>query len=308
MQAGARCICCRPSRDQSPIASFGEIRAGCPALREILVPDSIWQEFQGWCDRLDETEVQQSVLLIAHQRGSLGRVTSPIHRYLLQSETVRADARKQYTEDLQETWLGKLEPLERHRKWRMFHGRVAELQFAEWLEQQSYTITGLEALREGPDVEAVSPSGLRSTFEVKFVGSEGADLERQVKSLKGGLSWDWVSLSAPVNYLMFLAYKAAEQLRGARGSKTATLIIDEMAWLRFELQLKERLVDWTHAKFVAADGKWDQFVALKLKKHPRLLDDLAETIRTLDSIWILRQSSEFEFCRRYDVRIREGEP
>jgi hypothetical protein len=309
MQAGAKCICgtALPLRDQSLIASFSEARARCPALRKILVPDSIWQEFQGWCDRLDETAVQQSVLLIAHQRGSLGRVTSPIHRYLLQSETVRADARKQYTEDLQETWLGDLELLERHRKWKMFHGRVAELQFAERLEEHSYTITGLEALREGPDVESVSPNGLRGEFEVKFIGSQDAEFEMQVKSIKGERSGDFVSPYAAINYLTFRVYEAAKQLQRAGTNGTVVLIIDEIAWPRFELQLKERWIDWTRARFVGTDG-WDKFLARQHKEYPGLPDDLAETIRTINSIWILRQSSEFEFCRRYDVRIREGEP
>jgi len=310
MQVGARCICGTPlpPSGQSPIASFSEVRAGCSALRKILVPDSIWEEFQGWCEHLNEGPVDQSVLLLAHQSGRLGQVTSPIHRYLLQSETVRADARGQYTEDLQETWLGEPEPLERHRKWKMFHGRVAELQFAEWLEEQSYTITGLEALRKGPDIEAVSPSGLNCTFEVKFIGSENADLEMQVKSLKGEPSGDFVSPYAAINYLTLRVYEAARQFQTASANKTVVLIIDEMAWTRFELQLKERWVDWTHAKFVAADGGWDQFVALKLKEHPRLLDDLAETIRVVDSISILRQSAEFDFCRKYDIRTGEGGP
>jgi hypothetical protein len=232
MQAGTGCICgtALPPSDQSLIASFGEIRARCPALRKILVPNSIWQEFQGWCDRLDGMAIQQSELLMAHQRGSLGRVTSPIHRYLLQSEMVRTDARKQYTKDLQETWLGDLELLERHRKWRMFHGRVAELQFAEWLEEHSYTITGLEALREGPDVEAVSRNGLNCTFEVKFIGSENADLEMLVKSIKGEPSGDFVSPYAAINYLTFRVYEAARQFQTASTNRTVVLIIDKAAW------------------------------------------------------------------------------
>jgi len=46
------------------------------------------------------------------------------------------------------------DPLERHQKSRIFNGLVVELQFAEWLETLGWTIVGLEAFRDGPDIEA----------------------------------------------------------------------------------------------------------------------------------------------------------
>jgi len=308
MQPGATCICGAglPRREQT-IASFSEIRTGCPALREVLLPDSIWTEFQDWCDRPNDIAAHQSVLLLAHQRGCLGQVTSPIHRYFLASGTVRSEVRKQYLKDRKETWLREYNPLERHRKWRIFHGRLAELQFAEWLEEQSYTITGLEALRQGPDIEVVSPSGHKAAFEIKFIGSEDADFEMQVKSLAGETSWDFVSPYAALNYLTFRVYEDAKQLQRARTKRTAVLIVDDMAWLRFDLQLKNRWIDWTDPKFVGTDGGWEMFITQQYGNYPELPDDLAETIRAIDSIWIVRQSSEFRFCRKYDIRTCEGE-
>jgi hypothetical protein len=199
----------------------------------VLLPDSIWQEFQDWCDQPDDVAEHRSVLLLAYLRGCLDRVTSPIHRYLLISGTVRADARKQYIKDLQETWLREREPLERHRKWKIFYGRLVEFLFAAWLEEQSYTITGLEALREGSSgMEAVSPNGLRSAFEVKFIGSQDGDFEMQAKSLAGKPLWDSVSPYAAINYLTFRAYEAAKQLRKVSTNRTAILIVDDMTWGR----------------------------------------------------------------------------
>ena len=157
MQPEVTCVCgaALPPGEQNLLASFSAVRAGCPALGKVLLPDSIWQDFQGWCVHPDDIAEHRSVLLRAYLRGFLGRVTLPIHRYLLASGAIRTDARKQYIKDLQETWLRNQEPLERHRKWRIFHGHLVELQLAAWLEEQSYAITGLEALREGPDIEAV---------------------------------------------------------------------------------------------------------------------------------------------------------
>jgi hypothetical protein len=309
MEHEATCVCgaAMPPREQSPIASFSEIRAGCPALRKVLLPDSIWNEFQDWCNQLDDI-AERSVLHEAYRCGCLGRVTSPIHRYLLESGTVRTNVRKQYVTDLQETWLREREPLKRHRQWKIFYGRLAELLLAAWLTEQSYTISDLEVLREGSsDIEAVSPAGLKSAFEVKFIGSEASDFEMQVKSLVGKPSLYSVSPYRAINYLTFLVYTAAKQLQRASTNRTAILIVDEVAWWRFEPQLGNRWIDWTHPefKFVGMDdGEWKPFTS---HKHPGLPDDLAKTIRAIDSIWIVRQSSDFRFSLKYDIRIREGE-
>lgn len=63
------------------------------------------------------------MVLLALERGHLDRITSPVHRYL---------------------------------KSRIFRGRLTELQCAEWLEAQGWVIEGLEALRQGPDIEAIT--------------------------------------------------------------------------------------------------------------------------------------------------------
>jgi hypothetical protein len=250
----------------------------------------------------------KSALLEAYRYGYLNRATSPIHRYLLTAGALRSDAREQYIKDLQERWLLFQEPLERHQKWKAFHGRLAELQFAGWLEEEkSYEITGLEALRKGPDIEAVL-QGRRSTFEVKFIGSENADFRMLVKSLEGTPNWDWVSVSAPGNYLVFRVYEAAKQLEHAEGKRTAVLIIDDLAWRRLACPLKHGEIEWSNAGFVPSDGRWNEFVTLQYKKYPGLPDDIAETIRSVHSIWILRQSSELEFCLKHEIPISAGEP
>jgi hypothetical protein len=303
------CICgaAFPPGDARAIASFTEVRKICPALHKVLLPDSIWQEFLELCNHPDDIAGHRSVLLLAYLRGCLGRVTSPVHRYLLASGTVRSDARRQYINDLQEKWLFKQQPLERHRKWRIFQGHLVELLFAAWLEEQSYAITGLEALREGADIEAVSPGGLRSAFEVKFIGSEDADFEMQVKSIAGEPSAGCVSPQAAINYLTFRVYEAAKQLQKATLNRTAILIVDDMAWWRFDLPVKRKWIDWTHPQFVGRDERWEMFITRQQRNHPGLPDDLAETIRAIDSIWIVGQSSEFRFCRKYDIRSREGD-
>ncbi|MGA2577455.1 MAG: hypothetical protein ABSH24_15660 [Bryobacteraceae bacterium] len=226
------------TEEAGALASFAEIRAACPALQKVLVPDTVWPEFQDWCTHPDDVAEHRSVVWEAYVGGCLDRVTSPIHQYLLEGWSPLCT--KQYRQDLQEAWMRKKQPLERHKKWRIFYGHLVELQFAAWLEEQGYAISGLEATNEkSPDVEAVSPAGVSSAFEVKFVGSQDADFEMQLKSLAGQPSCDTVSPYQAINFLAFRAYEAAKQLQRFHANRTAVLVIDRLTSGRFEPQLKE---------------------------------------------------------------------
>lgn len=104
------------------------------------------------------------------------------------------------------------EAAERHRRGRTFEGRVAELQCADWLETQSYQIVNLEALGGAVDIEAVSPDGSPTAFEVKFIGIQDADFSMIQRSLEGDAEPYTVSPYTAINYLLFRAYEAAKQL------------------------------------------------------------------------------------------------
>ena len=82
------------------------------------------------------------------------------------------------------------DPIERHEKARIFSGRLAELQCAEWLElQELERFSGLEALREGPDIEAYANEGQATAFEVKFIGTEHDDFVTILERLVGQTGW-----------------------------------------------------------------------------------------------------------------------
>ncbi|HSF30987.1 MAG TPA: hypothetical protein VLK82_11020, partial [Candidatus Tectomicrobia bacterium] len=70
------------------------------------------------------------------ERGHLDRVTSAVHRYLMTAGLPRREVRKQYLRDLRERLMYYTDPVERHQKSRIFFGRLAESQCAEWLESQ----------------------------------------------------------------------------------------------------------------------------------------------------------------------------
>ena len=87
------------------------IRSTCPALR-LLVDDKLWPKFEAWHRFYDHEACHQSILLGALEHGYLARVTVPIHKFLLASES---NINPNYKEDLRERWMLEADPIERHR-------------------------------------------------------------------------------------------------------------------------------------------------------------------------------------------------
>jgi hypothetical protein len=81
--------------------------------------------------------------------GHLGRLTSPIHRYLIRGGALHPNVSRQYVTDLRERWMHHPDALKRHHLSKGHDGLVVELQCAEWLETRGWTVVGLEALRPG---------------------------------------------------------------------------------------------------------------------------------------------------------------
>ena len=209
------CSCAQQqeSGGEGSLELFAAIRARCPILHRIFVPDEIWPSFQQWHQQPDTVAYHRSILLLAMERGYLGRVTSAVHRYLMTAGHPRPDVRRQYLQDLRERWMLYADPIERHEKARIFSGRLAELQCAEWLELQGWIVSGLEALREGPDIEAYANEGQATAFEVKFIGTEHDDFVTILERLVGQPAGGPVSPYDAANYLLFRVYEAAKQLQ-----------------------------------------------------------------------------------------------
>jgi hypothetical protein len=292
-----------------PIKDFSEMRDKCPALREVLLPDSIWQQFRDWHSRPDDVAAHCSIVLLAFRRGYLGRVTAPIHRYIVSSAGVLPGVRKQYVKDLRERWMLHGDPIKRNRLARIFRGRLVELQFAVWLESQSHKVVGLETTREGPDIETVSSDGIANTFEVKFIGVEDADFTSFLQSIAGLQAGGSVSPYTAMNYLLFRAYEAARQLRAVTGTKTVVVVIDDTTWCRFAMQLTGHWINWANpqffsGEFVSQEDDWNAFFTEQRKHHPYLPNDLAPALQEIHSVKIFRQTSAFEFCLEYDQSLR----
>jgi hypothetical protein len=244
------------------------------------------------------------VLLLALQRGHLDRVTSAVHRYLIEADAIRPEVRQQYLKDLQERWMLYTDPLERHRKSRIFRSRLAELQCAEWLQSRAWVIDALEALREGSDIEATAPDGVVSAFEVKFIGTQDEDFEMILRSVDYPAATS-VSPYAAINYLLFRVYEAAKQLVLVNRNRIAVVIVEDLTWWRFAVQLEEGWIDWSAPRFIGQDSDWGVFLTEQLQRYPELTSEMPSVLAQIDKIWIIRQSHGFQHHLEHELSVRK---
>lgn len=283
----------------SALETLAKLRSSCPVLAKLVLPDKIWDRFEQWHRNPDDVASHCSVILLALHRGCLSEVTLPLHSLVMDGAEVKADLTPQYRNDLAERWMHYAGATERHQKSRMFRGRLVELQFAEWLSKSGYRVVGLEALGGESDISARTASGAPATFEVKFIGTEDDDFEAVVKALAGHGGGRVISPYSPINYLLFRAYEAARQLGQVAGLRKAAVIIDALAWDRFEMQLEQGWVNWDAPEFLGSCQDWERFLATQLGRYPGLPGDLAATLASLDELLVVVQSSRFQFNPKY---------
>jgi hypothetical protein len=99
-----RCACLdnRDVHAESSVAALSRLRRSCPALGHVFLPDETWSEFERWHQQMDKLAAHRAVLLLALERGHLARLTSPVHKFLLDGQGVRPDVQRQYLMDLRE--------------------------------------------------------------------------------------------------------------------------------------------------------------------------------------------------------------
>jgi hypothetical protein len=288
------CQCHAAVLDESRplIEAFEEVRESCQALRLVCVPDDTWPAFKAWHLTQDTVALHHSVFVLALDRGHLARLTAPIHRYLIQNGEVLPSMRAQYREDLKERWMLDPDPLRRHQLCRIYLGRITELQVAEWLETQGWTVTGIEALREGPDVTARHSSEGECDFEIKMVGTEDADFESILQAIASEPAGRVLSPYQVVNYLLFRAYEAAIQLQRSGRRRAAVVVVSD--WDRFKMQFEGGWVDWAAPQFMPQDGSflpWLQAHYTEATTATGLRDALSQ----VNILYLLRRGNGYSY-------------
>ncbi len=269
------------------LITLEELRQKCPALRELLIPDTIWDQFKTFEQSARDNAIHAPILIVSLLDGTLSRVTSPCHKFLLDGDHVKAQLTEQYRQDLQERWIIETDEVERHRKSKSFQGKIVELQIAEWLENQGWEISNLEALGGSVDIEGVRPLLHKAVVEVKFIGQRDEEFEQMVKALTGLPAGGVGPTHLGCNYLLFRVYESAVKLKKASKHRIAIAVIDNIAWTFFHIPLRHNWIDLKRPSFFDVGKKWDSFLQEQKKRYPDIDTDLAGTINTLSELWIV---------------------
>lgn len=293
------CVCEELSLIPDHFQAFTDVRGQCPALGQVLIPDSLWPDYQRFCLGKPDEARHASITWLAFRRCLLPRITSSIHRFILEGNVPRVSVTQQYLSDLPERWFLKPDVMSRYEAARRYQGRLAELRFARWLEQQHWSISQLEAYGGEFDIEAKSPEGSEAVMEVKFLGEERGSFISGVQAIQHGISSGWSSLYSPLDYLVYRIYEAAIRLNTSSHRRIAVVILSRFG--DFSLQLEGGWIDWKNPRFFRADHDIKPFLDERLIENPHLERELPVELRKLNNIWILSDSSELSLSLKYDV-------
>lgn len=273
---------------------FGAIREKCAALREILVPDSVWPDFQRKAQEDPDIVGHNYKVLGALQHGILSKITFPIHLYLLDGNRPKA-LKPDYKKDLPEHWMEQKTTFERHKKAREHEGKLNELLCASWLENQGWKIDNLAALCGDFDIEATSTDNISCAIEVKYIGQEDKEFNEFAESrISGNAVGNKIPIYDGYNYVLFRTYETAKQLSECTKTRLAFIVLSYKAWYSIEISMKLNWINNRPIKFIEPSSGWNDFLSDK-KNENRFADietDLETTIDQLNELWIIKQNSD----------------
>jgi hypothetical protein len=307
------CICQVPQKvnRQISLQEFAVIRNECPALKKVLIPDDEWPDFQQKANELPDDAGHKFKVIGALQLGILAKITSPIHKYLLEGDHLKQSFIKSYRTDFIEHWLNESTPLKRHQTARIHEGKINELLCAFWLENQGWRVVNLEALGGDFDIEATSPSNIAYSIEVKYIGQEDSKFRIFMESCRTR-----EAVAAPFsvydgfNFFLFKIYEAAFQLQkpNINDKRAVFIIFSYQAWIFNSMYVNDNWIERYPIEFCKnASDNWRNFFAKKMKeKRYQHVESTLETyIKKIDEIWIIQQQSDLEYSLEKIVKLND---
>lgn len=287
------------------LEEFSILRSKCSAIKEVLIPEDDWPAFQRVFLEKRDQAVHCSILLLAFERGHISKITSPIHRYLMEGKKPKLSLTKQYAKDLIEYWLLEETEIERHRKSKMFIGKLIELQCTEWIEDQGWKIFNISALGGNADIEAQSPEHIECAIEIKYIGQIDEDFLAVVETLSGKTKPLTLSPYASSDYILFRVYEAAKQLQVCIKTRIVFLLISEIAWPVLGKVLRDNWMLWQSPRFYNSDPDWKIFFQEQKKAYPDIEKELQCVISSIAVLWIIKTREGFQFSQEYVSNLRK---
>lgn len=289
-----------PSHLDEQITSFYNLRGDCPVL-QLTIPDEIAQAHLKFVAAEPDEAYHCSVPFLAFRRGCLADFTKSLHKFAVNDRKLRTEVTAQYKSDLRETWVLETDEISRFRKARNYLSRLAELDFARWLEGQRWRISNLEMYGGPFDVEGLGKDGIPASFEIKFLAQREVLFELTRASFTnptaGGLG-----VYSPVGYLIFRLYEAARKLQETDAKRIAVAIVSDYD-ISYKIPLSEEWIDWANPGFLKRDSEIQVFLSDQYAKNRNLDADLRSYISALNEIWVLRYKETFELQLEHRIRV-----
>ena len=238
---------------------------------------------------------------LAYRRGCLSDFTKSLHRFAIDGIEQQRKITAQYISDLRETWVFEIDEIARFRKARNYLSRLAEIDFARWLEIHQWQISNLEMYGGQFDIEGLDNDQIATALEVKFLAQREVLFELNRASFVSSTS-GWLGMYSPMDYLIFRLYEAARQLQNARTNRIAVAIVSDYD-VSYKIPLSENWIDWKNPAFLKRDSEIQKFLSTQYEKNPNLDADLKTFITGLSEIWILRYNDSFKLQREHQIRL-----
>jgi len=282
------------------MTAFYSLRSTCPVLR-LTIPDELAERHLNFTNAEPDAAYHCSVPFLAYRGGCLSDFTDSLHRFAFDGTELRKEVTAQHISDLRETWVLEVNEISRFRKARNYLSRLAELDFARWLEIQRWQITNLEMYGGQYDVEGVSNDHVATAFEVKFLAQREVLFELNRASFMNPTA-GWLGVYSPIDYLLFRLYEAARKLQDSRAKRIAVAIVSDYD-VSYKIPLSEGWIDWANPEFLRHDSEIQAFLSAQYARNHNLDAELKTFITGLSEIWILRYKDTFELLREHQIQL-----
>jgi len=289
-------------KDESLLQAFTNIRNKCSAIREVFVPDYIWQDYQKTLTEDFDEAKHHHILLGALENGYLTKLTFPVHRYILNGEKPKSTYQSKY---FVENWMViRKNHLERHKESRRFLGKLAELLIVAFIEDRGWRIDKIAALGGPADIVATAPKGVLCALEIKYIGQENNRYEEFVGSRPPG----HVGNFDGYNLFLFDVYNAAKQLSQFNKKRIAIIVVWPDSW-PLTVPIEDDYTSKGPISFSeSASPVWKCFLADKKEKKPirygNIENDLDSTIKGLSEIWIIKEDNDMNYSLKKTIKLK----
>lgn len=275
---------------------FYSVRTACPVLRDLIVPDKIFDEHRKVSFSPLDSANHMSIPRLAFLRGELNKFCSPLHDVLMVDGKIHRDITSQFRKDLQETWILQPTHLERFEQTRRFMSRWMEIKFAQWLESKGWRTSSMEALGGKFDYSGFNPEGVKSDFEVKYIPKEDVAYELNVAAFndENGVAVGHFDIYSPVDYLLLRIANAAKQLRKSVECRIVCIIAEEYhRALRIPLSDNPPWIELQDPQFTGLSEAIDPLLKKERAKNPSFDSDLITDIALVNEVWIMTPTNGF---------------